>query len=505
MRGRSWKPPPRRAVTKGARELDAVWFMPNEGTASIYTHLALARYIQGDLAGAEAELKRTERRCESINFPQGVFSFAYACQMEVLIRIEAGQLDRAMEVATALGNYGAQHGFDSWAMVGAAQQETVAALAALDGNPMDTVRLQTHIATLTSYLDMWRALAVRSLITFYDAVLARLLSAAGLLDQARDRLQVALQLADESGMHFYDAELLRIRAHTTDDPGSQRAELTRQPLSWPGSRARIGIRIAFGARVFRIRGRASTRRPDRCGQSISSRQQLAATGTCASATRVKRPGGKVAIVGGGMAGLSTAWRLSEPGWQDRFESITVYQRGWRLGGKGASSRGANGRIEEHGLHIWLGSYENAFALLRESYAEIDRNTTDPVAPIRTWDQAMIPADNLGLADRWGSDWLTWLGTFSRNDRLPGDPAGTGREMTAVGFSQRSLQLVLDFADSQKDSAIGRLYLSTSPSPPSARTAIDRLDSARHTWLRCWRWLIPHHHTAQLPTYLTTLS
>ena len=35
-----------------------------------------------------------------------------------------------------------------------------------------------------------------------------------------------------------------------------------------------------------------------------------------------------------MAGLTTAWRLSEPGWQDRFESITVYQRGWRLGGKG---------------------------------------------------------------------------------------------------------------------------------------------------------------------------
>ena len=87
---------------------------------------------------------------------------------------------------------------------------------------------------------------------------------------------------------------------------------------------------------------------------------------------MKRPSGKVAILGGGMAGLSAAWRLSEPGWRDRFESITVYQRGWRLGGKGASSRGTNGRIEEHGLHIWLGSYENAFGLLRECYAELDR-------------------------------------------------------------------------------------------------------------------------------------
>src|SRR6476659_5863515 len=98
--------------------------------------------------------------------------------------------------------------------------------------------------------------------------------------------------------------------------------------------------------------------------------------SCSDNRRVKRKD-KIAILGGGMAGLTTAWRLSEDGWRDRFESITVYQRGWRLGGKGASSRGENGRIEEHGLHIWLGSYENAFGLLRECYAELDRATTDP--------------------------------------------------------------------------------------------------------------------------------
>ncbi|HEX5145109.1 MAG TPA: FAD-dependent oxidoreductase [Mycobacterium sp.] len=173
---------------------------------------------------------------------------------------------------------------------------------------------------------------------------------------------------------------------------------------------------------------------------------------------------KVAIVGGGMAGLSTAWRLSEPGWQDRFESITIYQRGWRLGGKGASSRGVHGRIEEHGLHIWLGSYENAFALLRECYHELDRATTDPGAPIRDWRQAMIPADDLGLADQFGSDWLTWLGTFARNDSLPGDPGGTGREMTVVGFAQRALQLVLDFLDSINDPPA--LALSAGPDIPA---------------------------------------
>ena len=78
----------------------------------------------------------------------------------------------------------------------------------------------------------------------------------------------------------------------------------------------------------------------------------------------------------------------------------MYQRGWRLGGKGASSRGDNGRIEEHGLHVWLGAYENAFTLMRECYAELDRATTDPSVPIQTWDQAFIPINEVGAMDRW---------------------------------------------------------------------------------------------------------
>ena len=186
---------------------------------------------------------------------------------------------------------------------------------------------------------------------------------------------------------------------------------------------------------------------------------------------------RVAILGGGMAGLAAAWRLSEPGWQDRLGSITVYQRGWRLGGKGASSRGEHGRIEEHGLHIWLGSYENAFALLRQCYSELDRENTDPAAPIRHWFDAMIPADDLGLADRTDDEWLTWLGTFARNDLLPGDPDGDGREMTVVGFLRRALQLIADFANSVREDEPG-LALSPSPDPASTTPRNRRADALR---------------------------
>jgi uncharacterized protein with NAD-binding domain and iron-sulfur cluster len=180
---------------------------------------------------------------------------------------------------------------------------------------------------------------------------------------------------------------------------------------------------------------------------------------------VKRP--KVAILGGGMAGVTTAWRLSEAGWQDRFESITIYQRGHRLGGKGASHRGAHGRVEEHGLHIWLGYYDNAFRLLRECYAELDRPTTDPSAPIRTWEEAMIPSTTLGLEDRHLGEWRHWLGRFSPNDRTPGDPDRTSGPSSLMELTRQGLRLILDFVDSMP--TIGDLptaTLSTTAEPPA---------------------------------------
>jgi len=39
-----------------------------------------------------------------------------------------------------------------------------------------------------------------------------------------------------------------------------------------------------------------------------------------------------------MAALTAAPELSEGNWTDRFERITVHQRGWCLGGKGACRR-----------------------------------------------------------------------------------------------------------------------------------------------------------------------
>ena len=82
-----------------------------------------------------------------------------------------------------------------------------------------------------------------------------------------------------------------------------------------------------------------------------------------------------------MAALAAAFELtSRPDWKENYE-VTVYQLGWRLGGKGASSRGDHGRIEEHGFHVWLGSYENAFRLIQRCYHELGRSLDEQLA---TW-------------------------------------------------------------------------------------------------------------------------
>ncbi len=175
-----------------------------------------------------------------------------------------------------------------------------------------------------------------------------------------------------------------------------------------------------------------------------------------------------------MSAMAAAWRLSAPEHRDRIESVTVYQRGWRLGGKGASGRGPHGRIEEHGLHVWLGYYDNAFRMMRECYEELDRRTSDPACPIRTWDDAFTPAPTIGLGTRVDGRWGHWTATFSPNDQLPGDPVDRATPMSPVEFVTRAVRLLADFvrsldAPSGGDRARTRrgTVLSASPTLPSS--------------------------------------
>ena len=114
---------------------------------------------------------------------------------------------------------------------------------------------------------------------------------------------------------------------------------------------------------------------------------------------------KIAIVGGGMGALSAALCLTDPSLGGRYE-VTVYTMGWRLGGKGASGRNQDihGRIEEHGLHIWFGTYHNAIALMRRCYAELGR---PPGAPLATFDDAFKAQRRLVLLEEVAGQCRPW--------------------------------------------------------------------------------------------------
>ena len=131
---------------------------------------------------------------------------------------------------------------------------------------------------------------------------------------------------------------------------------------------------------------------------------------------------RIAMVGGGVGAMTAAfWLTNTEGWQQRYQ-IDVYQMGWRLGGKGASGRNAEiaQRIEEHGLHIWFGFYDNAFSVMQQAYKELGRPSTSPLAG---WTDAFKPQHFVCLAELIESDWRVWP---VETPELPGTP-GTPRD------------------------------------------------------------------------------
>ena len=146
---------------------------------------------------------------------------------------------------------------------------------------------------------------------------------------------------------------------------------------------------------------------------------------------------RVAIVGGGCAALTTAFELSRPEHRGRYE-VTVYQMGWRLGGKGASGRGVADRVEEHGLHLWLGFYENAFGLMRECYAE--RHAAFPHCRFADWRDALRPAPDVCVADRTPEGWAFWLAHFPPAPGEPGDAAPVG-PFSVLGYLRHAVRLL----------------------------------------------------------------
>lgn len=208
-------------------QIQALWFVPHDPVALSHEHLAWDRLIHGDLLGAEGQLIRAVHRAHHLGYPQRPYNHLYAMDMEIWVRTEAGQYDRARALVVELIEKADRYGLDYlyWQLLGATEQAMVEARASIASSDPDPTALPAQIDALTGVIDVWRALGAATYRPFYWCVLGQLLTAAGQPDQARIRLDTALQFAAETGVHFYDAELLRARAHTQTEPKVRAAGL----------------------------------------------------------------------------------------------------------------------------------------------------------------------------------------------------------------------------------------------------------------------------------------
>jgi hypothetical protein len=155
---------------------------------------------------------------------------------------------------------------------------------------------------------------------------------------------------------------------------------------------------------------------------------------------------KVAILGGGQAALTAALQLSDPRNPASEDlELTIYQLGWRLGGKGATGRPAEGpsRILEHGLHNWFGFYENSFRQARAVHHALGGTDVE-------FDHAFTEAHSGAQVEWIEGQPLVWNIT---NPRRPGAPGtggpslsraqaiGAGIELLASGFAETPMSVL----------------------------------------------------------------
>src|SRR5262245_28719108 len=154
---------------------------------------------------------------------------------------------------------------------------------------------------------------------------------------------------------------------------------------------------------------------------------------------------KIAILGAGVGSMTAAFEItSQPNWQDKYD-ITIYQLGWRAGGKGASGRNHQiaDRIQEHGLHVWMGFYENAFEMIRQAYEYCAQNNLTPGTPFPSYRDAFTKMSFDPVTEQVNEVWKIWPIFWSPNDDIPGQANPTDAAPPVDGTLWGYIRAIVD--------------------------------------------------------------
>lgn len=169
---------------------------------------------------------------------------------------------------------------------------------------------------------------------------------------------------------------------------------------------------------------------------------------------------RVAILGGGPAGLAAAMSLSAtPELRARYD-VTIYQSGWRVGGKcGQGRKGPANRIEINGTHYLFGAYDAVFDLARQVFAELEAAGDTRFG---TYASQFIPCRTVAVKEFFNGNWHTWV------LNLPGSgvpPDSQAPELTLTSAARAVIDLILDSCSDDRIAALGSVVGAPAAAPP----------------------------------------
>ena len=179
---------------------------------------------------------------------------------------------------------------------------------------------------------------------------------------------------------------------------------------------------------------------------------------------------RVAILGGGPAGLTAAMSLSAtPELRARYD-VTLYQSGWRVGGKcGQGRKGPANRIEINGTHYLFGAYNAVFEVARDVFAELEAAGDQRFG---TYASQFLPCSTVAVKEFFNGNWDTWV------INMPGDgvpPSSPAPDLTLGDTVRSVIGMIIDGCAPDRIAALVPTAGSTAETPAAP--------DAPHWWQR----------------------
>ncbi|HET9253648.1 MAG TPA: hypothetical protein VFO16_00420, partial [Pseudonocardiaceae bacterium] len=183
--------------------------LPHDHTVIALAQHAILLWITGHSQQARDAGEQAITRAATLRFPQGPFSMAYAKRFLTWIHLFGGDYGSAARLASDVREIGQRHGFAHWEIAG----EIYLALAQyrIGGRPDAADTIDQQIAR-------WKLAGGRVFLPHALAAAADTRAAMGQHERASAGFDMAGKLAEQTGVYFYEAERLRMRARALPSP-----------------------------------------------------------------------------------------------------------------------------------------------------------------------------------------------------------------------------------------------------------------------------------------------